>query len=255
MHLAGKCIIAPLLVSAHTKQMAIQFAYMNSLLIYVLIFQRVIANFDYRPQDDKVVVQDPNDVNCAELEETLKKRSIQQHLVLVELDDWTDEHCDENNEESDFEQIDDAKKRILGIQHELGMCQTVFDNTIRFAKIDHADGKLEDADTANAHSYIATIDAIQTQFKKIFLRVMLINKMMDDFISLSNSFDRVLAPSVRLQHIEIGRLFEDQNCAAKIKKQQNTGIYSNPWKTYQHHSFLNTATNKFYIHYQQLNLQ
>ena len=212
--------------------MAVMLTYIHSLLICMLIFRQVVASVDSRPllqpPEDKVV-NNLTEVNCTELEVSLKIHIEQQKLLLQKFDQWMKEHETNEYGEAEFEQIRYAEETISAIQEEFKHYQTIFESTIKTARISYELDKLEnDSDT-----YISSIDRIQANFEEMVHEFRLISKTVDDFISLSNSYDQFLTLSVQQRVDEIAQLFDKHECATKIRQHQNIVLYENPLRMYK----------------------
>ena len=198
----------------------------------MLIFRQVVASVDSRPllqpPEDKVV-NNLTEVNCTELEVSLKIHIEQQKLLLQKFDQWMKEHETNEYGEAEFEQIRYAEETISAIQEEFKHYQTIFESTIKTARISYELDKLEnDSDT-----YISSIDRIQANFEEMVHEFRLISKTVDDFISLSNSYDQFLTLSVQQRVDEIAQLFDKHECATKIRQHQNIVLYENPLRMYK----------------------
>ena len=103
------------------KQMAVVFAYINALLMCMLTFRHVIASVDSRSllsQPKDKVVNNSTEINCTELEVSLKIHIEQQKFLLQKFDDWMTEHETNEYGESEFKQIRYAEETISTIQEE-----------------------------------------------------------------------------------------------------------------------------------------
>ena len=219
--------------------MTIQFACIQAFLIYVLIFHDSTASYDtatsLAPEQDKII-NDQNEVNCTELEVYLKMLIKEQNFLLQQIGLWMNDY---NHHEYGFEPIFDAEQRISLIQHEITFQQASFENTINIAKLLYIQDQLQN-DTNITDEFISSIENIQADFELVVQELFWTNKMLDEFMSLSKSYEQCLTLFMQLKADEIANLFEKHDCSRKIHQHQQQHLnvsYSTDYlKMYQQQS-------------------